>query len=116
MIQRVRLCCCLLFAALPAAAELPDGYWPAERSQPILDSRLEVTLAPDLGHLSPAERQALDELLTAGAIMHSLYEQQLHPPQTVVDSIEALTGSRRVVPTMMPATTDARFFRDRGVV
>ena len=78
MIQRVKLCCCLLFAALPAAAELPDGYWPAERSQPILDSRLEVTLVPDLGHLSPAERQALDELLAAGAIMHTLYEQQLH--------------------------------------
>ena len=72
------LCCCLLLMALPAAAELPDGYWPVERSQPILDSRLEVTLAPDLGHLSPAERQALEALLAAGAIMHTLYEQQLH--------------------------------------
>jgi acetylornithine deacetylase/succinyl-diaminopimelate desuccinylase-like protein len=36
--------------------------------------------------------------------------------ETVVDSIEDLTGSRRVVPTLMPATTDARFFRARGVV
>ena len=35
---------------------------------------------------------------------------------TIVDSIEDLTGSRRAVPTMMPATTDARFFRSRGVV
>jgi acetylornithine deacetylase/succinyl-diaminopimelate desuccinylase-like protein len=34
---------------------------------------------------------------------------------TVVASIEDLTGSRRVVPTLMPAATDARFFRDRGV-
>ncbi len=33
----------------------------------------------------------------------------------IVDSIEAETGSRRVVPTMMPATTDARFFRAKGV-
>lgn len=33
----------------------------------------------------------------------------------IVDSIEAHTGSRRVVPTLMPATTDARFFRERGV-
>jgi acetylornithine deacetylase/succinyl-diaminopimelate desuccinylase-like protein len=33
----------------------------------------------------------------------------------IVDSIEAHTGSRRVVPTLMPATTDARFFRAKGV-
>ncbi|MEX2279406.1 MAG: M20/M25/M40 family metallo-hydrolase [Acidimicrobiia bacterium] len=33
----------------------------------------------------------------------------------IVDSIESHTGSRRVVPTMMPAATDARFFRQRGV-
>lgn len=33
----------------------------------------------------------------------------------IVDALEAHTGSRRVVPTMMPATTDARFFRARGV-
>lgn len=35
--------------------------------------------------------------------------------ETIVDSIEAETGTRRVIPTMMPATTDARFFRTRGV-
>ncbi|HSM29515.1 MAG TPA: hypothetical protein VK854_02350, partial [Woeseiaceae bacterium] len=70
--------CCLLLLALPAAAELPDGYWPVERSRPILDSRLEVTLAPDLGHLSAAEVQAVDELLAAGRIMQKLYERQLH--------------------------------------
>lgn len=33
----------------------------------------------------------------------------------IVDSIESHTGSRRVVPTMMPAATDARFFREKGV-
>lgn len=33
----------------------------------------------------------------------------------IVDAVEAHTGSRRVVPTLMPATTDARFFRARGV-
>ncbi len=77
MNRRAKICC-LLLVAYPAAAELPDGYWPAGRTQPILDSRLEITLAPDLGHLLPAEQQALDELLAAGAIMHTLYEQQLH--------------------------------------
>ncbi|MEX0756861.1 MAG: M20/M25/M40 family metallo-hydrolase, partial [Acidimicrobiia bacterium] len=35
--------------------------------------------------------------------------------ECIVDSIESHTGSRRVVPTMMPAATDARFFRQKGV-
>jgi len=74
----VTFSCCLLLLALPAAAELPDGYWPTERTQPILDSRLEVTLAPDLRHLSAAEVRAVDDLLAAGRIMQKLYEGQLH--------------------------------------
>ena len=78
MQYRALFACCLLLVALPAVAELPDGYWPVDRTQPILDSRLEVTLAPDLAHLSPAEREAVDALLAAGRIMHALYEQQLH--------------------------------------
>jgi hypothetical protein len=75
---RALLACCLLLSAHPAAPELPDGYWPVDRTQAILDSRLAVTLAPDLGQLSPAEREAVDALLAAGRIMHELYEQQLH--------------------------------------
>ncbi len=31
------------------------------------------------------------------------------------DGIESMTGSRRIVPALTPATTDARFFRERGV-
>ncbi len=80
------LACSLLLVASTAAAELPDGYWPAERTQPILDARLKVTLDADLGHLSPTELQALEALLEAGRIMHTLYEQQLHA--------EALTAKR----------------------
>jgi acetylornithine deacetylase/succinyl-diaminopimelate desuccinylase-like protein len=34
--------------------------------------------------------------------------------EAIVDGISGLTGSRRVVPALTPATTDARFFRDRG--
>ena len=34
----------------------------------------------------------------------------------IVASFESLAGSRRVVPTLTPVTTDLRFFRDRGVV
>lgn len=36
--------------------------------------------------------------------------------EAVTHAIEELTGSRRVLPTLMPATTDARFFRARGTV
>jgi hypothetical protein len=57
---------------------LPDGYWGLEQTQPILDTTMRVTLAPDLSHLSGAEFQALEELLAAGRIMNTLYENQKH--------------------------------------
>ena len=34
--------------------------------------------------------------------------------EAVAGAIEDITGSRRILPTLMPATTDARFFRARG--
>ncbi len=34
----------------------------------------------------------------------------------IVDATEDVTGSRSVVPTLMPASTDARFFRARGSI
>ena len=68
----------LLLAAFPALAELPDGYWSSEQTQPILDATLKVTLDADLAHLTPAEQQALAALLAAGNIMHELYLEQLH--------------------------------------
>jgi hypothetical protein len=69
----------LLLVTLPAAAaELPDGYWSVEKTQPILDAALRVTLDPDLSHLTKAELRALDELLAAGRIMHTLFEGQRH--------------------------------------
>ncbi|MDH3500740.1 MAG: M20/M25/M40 family metallo-hydrolase, partial [Acidimicrobiia bacterium] len=34
--------------------------------------------------------------------------------EAIGDGIESMTGSRRVVPALTPATTDARFFRARG--
>ena len=35
--------------------------------------------------------------------------------EAIGDAYESMTGSRRIVPTMTPATTDARFFRAKGV-
>ena len=59
--------------------QLPDGYWPVEKSQPLLDKMQEVRLAPDLSTFSAAERKAVDKLLEVGGIFQSLYEQQRHP-------------------------------------
>ena len=68
----------LVFFASPAVAELPTGYWPVERSQPILDTTLRLTLNPDLSQLTEAESRAVGELIAAGEIIHGLYEEQRH--------------------------------------
>ncbi|MCH8073883.1 MAG: NUDIX hydrolase, partial [Proteobacteria bacterium] len=68
----------LLLTLSAAAEELPDGYWSVEKTQPILDAALRVTLDPDLSHLTEGELRALDELLAAGRIMHALFEEQRH--------------------------------------
>ncbi len=58
---------------------LPDGYWPADKSQAILDKTQEVRLATDLSHLTAGERKGVDKLLEVGRIFQELYEQQRHP-------------------------------------
>ena len=62
----------------PAAPDPLAGAWPAERRREILDKTLELRLAPDLSHLTPGERRAVDELLVVGALMQRLYEEALH--------------------------------------
>ena len=32
------------------SSALPPGYWPLEKSQPIIDKTQTITLAPDLSH------------------------------------------------------------------
>ena len=68
----------ILITVSPALAELPDGYWTVEKTQPILDAALNVTLDADLSKLTATESQALRSLLAAGKIMHELYIEQLH--------------------------------------
>ena len=58
---------------------LPPGYWPLEQSQPIVDKTQTIRLAPDLSHMSAAERKAVAKLLEVGQIFQSLYEKQRHP-------------------------------------
>ena len=68
----------IVLVAASAFAELPDGYWDTDKSQPILDTTMRLTLDPDLGHLTAAESRAVEELLAAGRIIHQLYEKQRH--------------------------------------
>jgi hypothetical protein len=60
------------------AAALPEGYWPLERSQPLIDKTQTVRLDPQLSHLSEGERRAVARLLEVGKIFQGLYEQQRH--------------------------------------
>src|SRR6266436_909773 len=57
---------------------LPVGYWPLEKSQPIIDKTQTIRLAPDLSHLSEGERKAVAKLLEVGKIFQSIYEDQRH--------------------------------------
>ncbi len=70
---------CLSSPGSAQNTKLPDGYWPIEKSQPILDRTQEVRLAPDLSSLSEGERQAVGKLLQVGKIFQALYERQRHP-------------------------------------
>jgi hypothetical protein len=76
------VCCATLIAQTAprknAAVKLPAGYWPLEKSQPLLDKTQEVRLAPDISRLSEGERQAVSKLLEVGKIFQELYELQRH--------------------------------------
>jgi hypothetical protein len=56
----------------------PAGYWPREKSQPIIDKTQTIRLAPDLSQLSAGERAAVAKLLEVGKIFQGLYEEQRH--------------------------------------
>jgi hypothetical protein len=57
---------------------LPVGYWPLEKSQPIIDKTQPILLEPDLSHLTAGERKAVAKLLEVGKIFQRLYEDQRH--------------------------------------
>src|SRR5207253_9050452 len=57
---------------------LPVGYWPLEKSQPIIDKTQTIRLAPDLTQLSEGERKAVTKLLEVGKLFQNIYEEQRH--------------------------------------
>ena len=79
----------LLMAALLLTQTLPTGYWPLEKSQPIIDKTQTIRLSGDLSKLSEGERKAVAKLIEAGQIFQKLYEEQRHP--------EALASYRALV-------------------
>ena len=68
-------------------------------------------------HIRKAVGPASDRLEIVPVADHEANESPVGTTlwDCIVDAIEVHTGSRRVVPTLMPATTDARYFRERGV-
>ncbi|HEY7785039.1 MAG TPA: zincin-like metallopeptidase domain-containing protein [Pyrinomonadaceae bacterium] len=58
---------------------LPAGYWPLEKSQPLIDKTQTLRLAPEVSHLTAGEKKAIEKLLAVGKIFQRLYEQQRHP-------------------------------------
>jgi len=62
-----------------ATGQMPAGYWPLEKSQPIVEKTQTIRLAPNLSHLTQGERTAVAKLIEVGKIFQALYEQQRHP-------------------------------------
>jgi hypothetical protein len=65
-----------------------NGYWPLEKSQPIIDKTQTIRLEPDLSKLTDGERKAVAKLIEVGQIFQQLYEEQRHPQ-----------ASRRIAPS-----------------
>jgi hypothetical protein len=63
---------------MKANQTLPAGYWPLEKSQPIIDKTQTIKLSPDLSQLTDGERKAVAKLLEVGEIFQSIYEDQRH--------------------------------------
>ncbi len=87
----------LLMTVLLLTQVLPTGYWPVEKSQPIIDKTQTITLSPDLSKLSDGERKAVAKLLEAGRIFQKLYEEQRHPQALsayrALEELDKRTGS-----------------------
>ena len=87
-----------LMTALLLTQPLPAGYWPLEKSQPIIDKTQTITLSPDLSKLSEGEKKAVAKLIEVGRIFQKLYEEQRHrealSSYTALEQLDRRTGSK----------------------
>jgi hypothetical protein len=83
---------------------LPPGYWPIEKSQPLIDKTQTIKLAPDLSQLSASEHEAVAKLLEVGKIFQTIYEDQRH--KQALSSYRALFTLGRSYVSSAPAATE----------
>jgi len=83
--------------ALLLTQTLPTGYWPLEKSQPIIDKTQTIRLSSDLSKLSDGEKKAVAKLIEVGQIFQKLYEEQRHPEALssyrALEQLDKRTGS-----------------------
>src|SRR6185503_14423168 len=88
----------LLMTALLLTQTLPAGYWPLEKSQPIIEKTQTITLSPDLSKLTEGEKKAVAKLIEVGRIFQKLYEEQRHrealSSYTALEQLDKRTGSK----------------------
>jgi hypothetical protein len=88
----------LLMTALLLTQTLPTGYWPLEKSQPIIEKTQTITLSPDLSNLTEGEKKAVAKLIEVGRIFQKLYEEQRHPEALssyrALEQLDKRTGSK----------------------
>lgn len=87
----------ILMTALLLSQTLPAGYWPLEKSQPLIDKTQTIRLSGDLSKLSDGEKKAVAKLIAAGQIFQKLYEEQRHPEAIssyrALEQLDKRTGS-----------------------
>ncbi|MEQ1855509.1 MAG: NUDIX hydrolase [Longimicrobiales bacterium] len=67
-----------VLSALPLGGGV-GAQWSETDTRRIADNVSVLRLAPDLSHLRPGERAAVEKLLDAGRIFQEMYEDQNHP-------------------------------------
>src|ERR1044072_4726412 len=87
----------LLMTALLLTQTLPAGYWPLEKSQPIIDKTQTIRLSGDLSKLSEGERKAVAKLIEARQMLQKLLVEQRHPEALAsyraLEQLDKRTGS-----------------------
>ncbi len=91
---------------------IANGYWPVEKSQPIIDKTQTIRLAPDTAKLSEGERKAVAKLIEVGQIFQKLYELQRHPEAlTAYRALEQLNKQNNGAPATQNLVTLYRLFQ-----
>src|SRR5687768_271932 len=88
----------LLMTVMLLTQTLPAGYWPLEKSQPIIDKTQTIALSPDISKLTDGEKKAVAKLIEVGRIFQKLYEEQRHPEALssfrALEQLDKSTGSK----------------------